>query len=130
MKDIILESLGKEKGINTVVLFGSYAKNMPRKQSDVDIALLYQKELVPNSMILVELRERLSEKLKREVDIICLNTASPIIAMQVVKHGKILLNKNPRLYENYLVNLFTDYADLKLMRKPLEENILKRKYYG
>ncbi len=130
MKDIILESLEKEKGINTVVLFGSYAKSMPREQSDVDIALLYQKELVPDSMILVELRERLSEKLKREVDIICLNTASPIIAMQVVKHGKILLNKNPRLYENYLVNLFTDYADLKLMRKPLEENILKRKYYG
>lgn len=126
----IEQVLAKEKDIVSVHLFGSQAKGSARDDSDVDCAILFQKSNVPDGVHLLEMRELLHEELKRDVDLVCLNNASPVISMQIYKYGKLIVNNDQKQYSNYVMNLFTDYFDLKLMRKTMEEDILKRKYYG
>ncbi len=133
MEDIekkIKQFFASKEGIVSVHLFGSQAKGLAREKSDVDCAILFQKNNVPNTLDLMQIRESLTDVLNKEVDLVCLNTASPIIAMQIYRYGKVLFKNDFKQYAQYIIDLFTDYFDLKLMRKPLEEGILKRKYYG
>jgi len=113
----------------SVVLFGSYAQDRANPQSDVDIAILCERAHLPDPLTLIAWREDLSSLLHKEVDLVCLNTASPIIGMQVHKNGKELLVKNRQEQAKYQMMLFTDYAELKELRAPMEKEILKRKYY-
>jgi predicted nucleotidyltransferase len=120
---------GENKEITSLHLFGSHAKSTATEKSDIDCAILFKRDSVPDAIKLIEMREHLSDTFNRDVDLICLNTASPIISMQIYKYGKTILKNDPAEYAHYIMDFFTDYFDLKMMRKPLENNILKRKYY-
>jgi predicted nucleotidyltransferase len=125
----LIALFGNKQEIISVHLFGSHSKGTATEKSDVDCAILFNKDSLPDMMKLIEIRELLSDTLNQDVDLVCLNTASPIICMQVYKYGRIVIRNNPAQYSQYIMDLFTDYFDLKMMRKPLEDNILKRKYY-
>lgn len=65
--------------------------------------------------------------LHRPVDLVCLNTADTIIASQVLKNYKILMVKDQKALSKYFMRVVVDYAELKELRKPMEDNILKRR---
>ena len=125
----ILDYFKNIPNITAVILFGSYARGTANDDSDVDIAILFPKSCVPDPLTLIAWREDLSSLVKKEVDLVCLNTASPIIGMQVANDGKDILVKDSLEYAKYRMVLFLDYAELKELRAPMEENILKRKLY-
>jgi predicted nucleotidyltransferase len=129
LETIIRKFFDSLEGIVSVDLFGSYAQNRQTEMSDVDIAVLWERNSVPEPLKQISWREELSTRLNKSVDLVCLNTASPIIGMQVLQHRKNILMKNQYQYENYQMVLFTSYADLKILRAPMEKNILNRKYY-
>jgi hypothetical protein len=82
------------------------------------------------SAVNLGLRENLVDLFHKEVDLVCLNSASPIIGMQVLKYGKCVLGMDQKLLHIYQMTLFTDYCDLKKLRQPMEEDISNRKFYG
>jgi len=110
-------------------LFGSFAENRATEESDVDVAFLCDAKKIPTGLILMAWKEALSDKLKRAVDIVCLNTASPILGVQVMQNGKDIFVKDALAYDLYRARLLLEYAELKKVRKPMEDAILKRKYY-
>ena len=125
----ILNFFDKIPHIVSITLFGSYAQETANKESDVDVAVLFEARHLPNLAALITWREDLGAVLQKDVDLICLNTASPIIGMQVYNNGKNLLVKQPRAYANYQMLLFSNYAELKELRAPMEKDILKRKLH-
>lgn len=125
----IIDYFGGIPHIVSVVLFGSYAQNTENESSDVDVAIFCDPAHVPDPFLLISWREGLSGLLCKDVDLVCLNTASPIIGMQVYKHGKVLIINDHKKYVDNQIRLFVDYAELKELRDPMERNILKRKYY-
>ncbi|MBI3508189.1 MAG: nucleotidyltransferase domain-containing protein [Chlamydiia bacterium] len=125
----ILHALAPTPHIVAIALFGSHAKNMATSQSDVDIAVLFEQPHIPDTNKIIQLREEISAVLGHPVDLICLNTASPILGMQVYLNGKWLKINNSKTFSQYQMLLFSDYAELKELRLPMEQNILKRKYY-
>ncbi len=132
MEDIektILDYFKRDSQIISVTLFGSFARKAETPQSDVDVGILWKRDHVPDVDQLIARREDLSALLNKDVDLVCLNTASPIIGMQVYKNGKVLTVNDPREYAHYQMRLFVDYVELKELRAPMEKNILKRKYY-
>lgn len=114
--------------IVSVDLFGSYAQQRENEASDVDIAILCDNEKIFSALELIEWREELENFIHKKVDIVCLNHASPILGMQVAKHRKNLLMNKPHKYAKYQMVLFSQYAELKELRIPMEMNILKRKF--
>jgi len=89
---------------------------------------VYYKQ-IPNTIEYFEMKEDYSEKLKREVDIVVLNIADPIIRMQVLKNG-LIVKKDTYTYNDFFVRTLNEYDDLKYYRQEIEKNILKGKIYA
>jgi uncharacterized protein len=108
--------------IDLAFLFGSFAAGTVTAESDIDIAILCRRD--PSLDRREEIRSALSAGLKREVDLVVLNGASPIVRMQVLKKGLPLI-KNGRIYEEFFVRTTAEYDDLKQVRKGIEDRILR-----
>ena len=109
-------------------LFGSFARGNATTFSDLDIAIFFSD--TTDFYRINDLRGKLSEMFNIEVDIVVLNTASPVIKMQVLKKGTLLVNKDPKAYNEFFVNTVKEYDDLKRTRKEIEENILRGRIYA
>jgi predicted nucleotidyltransferase len=110
-----------------VFLFGSFARGFSTNESDVDVAILFRK--VPDFFGLNDLKDQLSRCAGKEVDILTLNTASPIIKMQVLRYG-LLVKRDTRAYNDFFVSTLREYHDLKYLRREIEENLLKGRIYA
>lgn len=131
MNDIIemLKEYFKDKEeILLVFIFGSLVGGHMTGESDVDIAILFKR--MPDFKEILHLKDDLSELIKRETDIVVLNNSSPIIRMQVLKNGVMVVNKNSAIYNDFFVRTIKEYDDLKRLRKEIEENILKGRIYA
>jgi len=55
----------------------------------------------------------LSEELGREVDLVFLNDCDPIIGMQVLANGALILNIDPACHLRFFMRTVSEYLDLK-----------------
>lgn len=117
-------------GIVAAYLFGSSAKATKPQAKDVDIAVLFQRGQVPNFDEQMEMRGSLASLLKKEVDVVILNRANPILKYQVLQHGLLISNPNPSQLNCFVVQAIMEYDDIKRVRAPIERNILKGRIYG
>jgi len=111
-------------GLDTLWLFGSAASGAARPDSDLDIAVLLRSR--PSVQDLLAARESLGSALGRDVDLVDLEQASPILAMQVIRHGSILHESAPGHRVLFAAGLVARYEDLRLLRAPIEEAALRR----
>lgn len=129
LQNLIKDFFKKKDQVISVQLFGSYAKGTNTTNSDIDLAILCDVKNRSSKMNILSWRQELSELLHKEVDLICLNDASPILGMQVAQDKITILMKDEAAYGAYVMNLYSAYAELKMLRAPMEQGILKRKYY-
>jgi len=122
------ETLTKHSDIVLVFLFGSFVRGDITSFSDLDIAIYFTGPV--DFYRINDLREDISEMLGIEVDIVVLNTASPVIRMQVLKKGTLLINKDQRAYNENFVTTVKEYDDLKRTRKEIEGKILRGRIYA
>ena len=131
MQDAVKEAIKAffkgDDNIRLVFLFGSIARGTARPASDADVAVLFAAP--PFSLELLELRASLEEHLRRDADLISLNSAGPIIKMQVLKTGIQILGTK-RDYEEFFVRTVNEYQDFKRIITPIEEAVLRRRIYG
>jgi len=127
IQTLITECLNKYDDIRLVFLFGSIATGHHTKTSDIDLAISFKTE--PDCYYLDNIKNALSAFIKREIDIVVLNNASPIIKMQALRKGIPLIRKGGA-YEEFFTRTVEEYADLKIVRKEIEDNILKGRLYA
>jgi predicted nucleotidyltransferase len=121
--------LEAQPAVLAAVVFGSAAAGRLRPESDLDLALLFADDDVPDAFATLDLRAALEQRVGRDVDLIVLNHAPPILAFQVAKKGQLIVCRNPRAYQRYIVRLISECADFKRIRRPIEEAVLKRRIY-
>lgn len=124
---VIIDFFGEKSGVAAVYVFGSLLKKRPDQSHDVDIAVLYQHEMVPDFFQIVNERETLSEKLHKEVDLVLLNGASPILKRQVLEKGKLILDQQPKIRHYFHMHAVSEYHDFRRIRRPLEEKMTKER---
>lgn len=125
---VLKEFFEKNDDILLAFVFGSVAKGRERGESDVDIAVLFSNK--PPFKRSFEIKDEISDILKKEIDIAVLNDASPILCMQVLKNGKIIFERKKGEYSKFFVNTSKLYYDLKICRAEVERKILKGRIYG
>ena len=123
----LVDYLEARPEVLAAVVFGSAAAGRLRPDSDIDLALLFTEGSVPDAFAVLELRGALEHRAGRDVDLIVLNGASPILAFQAVKKGQLLACKDASMYQHYVVRLISEYADFKRIRRPIEEAVLQRR---
>lgn len=118
----------KKKGISLVFLFGSVVSRQMTNHSDIDVGMLFDR--IPDFHEINNVKEDLSSLLNRDIDIVVLNEASPIIKMQVLKNGLLIFRKDKNSFSNFYGDTVKQYDDLKIVRKKCEDNILKGRIYA
>ena len=116
--------LDRRFGVDALWLFGSEASDSARASSDVDLAGLFRRH--PSALDLLEAREELGFLLARPVDLVDLDRASPSVAMQVFRHGRLLADANPSRRIQAMASAAVRYEDLRIVRRQAERVLLER----
>jgi predicted nucleotidyltransferase len=102
-----------------VLLYGSVAEGRMRADSDVDIAVLVG-AAPPDPFAIARLRTDVEAVLGRNADLVILDTASPILAMEVLRRHRTLACRDEALLRGFVVKTLGAYFDLKMTRRPIE----------
>jgi len=97
-------------------LFGSHATGKVYKESDVDVAVYLQEGYSLSTV--KKIWSDIEDIVKKDVDLIVLNTASPLIA-QAALRGKPIVIKEQALYLNYLLQTTGEAEDFALFLQDL-----------
>lgn len=111
-------------GLDALWLFGSEAKGTSRPGSDLDLAALFRRP--PSALELLDTRAEFAGRLGRDVDLVDLDRASPILAMQVVRHGRLVAEANPARRQRFAAGLPGRYEDLRIVRRQAEQALFER----
>lgn len=120
----LVATLRRHPEIELAYLFGSAAKGK-KAPRDVDIAVLLTKPLktIQKLSYIVKLCTELEKASPAHTfDITILNSADPLLAFQVIQHGKLLLERHKKADSNFKVRTMTRYHDAK----PLHDFFYKR----
>lgn len=118
-----------QSGIVAVVLFGSHAKGRANSKSDVDLAVLFSPKIVPKHYFDKSLK--ISCDLMKllncdRVDVVSLNTATPVLKNQIYKYGISVFCKNPVESIRFKSRAILEYLDMAPVRNVCEMAIKKR----
>lgn len=128
--EIIKKYLKEIPGIAAVYLYGSFASGRGQIQSDIDIGVLYKQGEEPGLQKRLDIADQLTSLLEREVDLLSLNGASPVIRMQVLKKGTKIFELDRKEANRFFVQTINEYCDLKITRSVIEKNIDRARIYG
>jgi uncharacterized protein len=118
---IIKEIKNEISNLNTIYVFGSILTKYFREDSDIDIAIL--SENINDKIKIFELKQKLEYILKRDIDLIDLNSCikkSLVLAMQILKHGKIIYNQNTEKRLEFEDLIFFEYVRFQDFREQNE----------
>lgn len=118
---IVDELLRALADVVAVYRFGSSADGTTHRASDTDVAVLAQQRLSPT--VRFELQERLASLLGRDVDLVDLAVASPVMAIQVIAPGRLLYDGDASARGLFEDRTFSAYARLNEERRGIIERI-------
>lgn len=104
--------MASKENIQFAYLFGSYAENKERKDSDIDVAV-YLSGIQEGEFFRYkfDLKIELEDKLKTPVDVVVMNNAPPLLNHEVFKNGVIVKNSNPAVLSQFRARNFYFYLD-------------------
>lgn len=107
----LTEFLRSDCNVIFALIFGSYGAGTQKAKSDLDLAIYF--EAPPEGMALFELSNTLSDICGRDVDLVVLNNASPLLQHQVFKNRHILTIKNSLIYRQFRERVIVSYDEYK-----------------
>lgn len=109
---------------SAIVLFGSRARAEEQPASDYDIGSLLATR-TPDPFDVSATEVDLEDVLGAPVDLVVLDHASPILAMEVLRSNRMLREDDPERFETFVVKTLGAYFDLKRVRPPIEAALLR-----
>ena len=109
-----------------IVLFGSRARGTQRRASDFDLAILVGTTSL-DALAVAATKTDLEAMLHRDADLIVLDGASPILAMEILRNHRVLRCGDAEAWERFMVHTLGAYFDLKRVREPIERALLSER---
>jgi predicted nucleotidyltransferase len=116
--------LDRRFGVDALWIFGSEARGEARADSDVDLAALFRTR--PDPLERLDARAEAAAIVGREVDLVDLDVASPILARAVLTGGRPVGPRDERRVARLVAHTIVAYDDLRRVRRPIEEALRRR----
>jgi predicted nucleotidyltransferase len=113
----LTEKIRKEKNVNAIILFGSYAKKRATPISDIDICVVLKK-------IDEKIKSRISALENERIQIVFWDEIHLALKFRVLKEGKVLYVKDI----NFLNSLKAETISRFLDFKPILERYYEKVY--
>jgi predicted nucleotidyltransferase len=110
-------------------LFGSCVSGTARTDSDVDVGIFFKPEF-RDFNDRMRFSTAVADALGREADIVSLSGCDTIIAMQIIANGEPVFDRNEAERLGFVLRTLSQYQDLKLTRKVVEDNLMKGGLYA
>lgn len=104
--------------------FGSAGTPFERNDSDIDLAILSPKPMM--NPVRWELAQALARQLRRDVDLVDLQSASTVLRHQVLHHGQRLYCADRFAAEEFASRVLSDYVRLNEARRRILEDVHQR----
>lgn len=115
----------KEKEVIFCYLFGSLTYQNFISKSDIDLAVYLDKEKCKDFFEKrLELISKISVVLKKEADVVILNTAAPFLKFVILKEGKIIFEKEKGERIDFELKSINEYFDFKPILEKYYDRIL------
>jgi predicted nucleotidyltransferase len=111
---LIRESL---PGVQAIYVFGSRSRGSARSDSDLDLAVLAPDRLSPEARW--ALQELLARRLRVDVHLVDLRSATTVMQKQVVATGRVLLGSNEQQRRAFEGHVLSRYARLNEERREI-----------
>jgi len=109
-------AFGKDHSvISAIYLFGSHASDHERSRSDVDLGVLFHRDV--DGFTRVDLETEISNLLKKEVDLVDMRKSSPFLCHQIYKYGKSIYRDGTDFPFRFRAGSIRDYLDTDYLRK-------------
>jgi len=121
---IILKKIGKKYQLRYLVLFGSRAELMEKKQSDYDIA--YSSAMNIDYGEEIFLTEHLARAIKvnpEKIDLVNTKNAGPLLAKEIAVNGRLLAEFIPDSFDKFQIYALMSYFEAKPLFKMQEEYV-------
>jgi predicted nucleotidyltransferase len=118
------DRLDRRLGLDGLWIFGSEARGNARRGSDVDLAGLFRRRT--STPQLVAAAAELALALGRDVDLVDLERASPVLALQVLRHGRLLVDRSPARRHRCVIRAYGQHHDLMISRGAAERALVER----
>lgn len=128
---LLIERLRIDGDIVNLYLFGSYAEGKQTSVSDIDLAVLLDRDFPQSGYFAkkLELLSLITSLLKTdEVDLVILNQAPPVLSYRILSKGRLLFEKETGKGQrvSFQVRTYDRYFDFKPIEKVLHEGLVKR----
>ena len=107
----------RKKRIAAVYLFGSTATGRARRGSDLDLAIITKKAI--SSRQRLKLEADLSSRLRRDVDLVVFEQASPLLQHQILKYGRLVCENDAGERVRQEVRARAEYLDTRFLFREL-----------
>lgn len=125
----------KSLGVAVVYLYGSEALGVASRLSDLDVGIVFEKpDILRETEERMRLRSELSQSLEpvlaergdREIDLVFLQTASPVLQFEAINAGCALFVADPIFKADYEAEVIRDYLDIRPLVEAHYEAALER----
>ena len=115
----LLDPLCGQYRLRLIIVFGSTVTGSRGPESDVDIALLADAplDLVAVTTDVIRLLHT------DHVDVVDLRRASPLLAMEVARHGRLVYERQPGVHVEFISLAVRRYIDTKKLRDAQKDAI-------
>lgn len=103
----------KDNNVVFALLFGSHAIKKANKKSDVDVGVYFKHPL--GGMEILDYSTELTNLINKDVDLVVLNNASPLLRHQIMKHGIRLVVKDRQQFIKFREDTIRLYQDYKYL---------------
>lgn len=110
--------------LRAVYLFGSAAADVLREDSDIDLAVLAGRPMTLRDRL--ELGARCALRLYREVDLVDLFNATPVLLRQVLESGRLVYARSEPEVAQFETTALSRYCAWNEERRGLIDDILTR----
>jgi uncharacterized protein len=126
ISSVLQEGLSKESGIVCAYIFGSYAKKLDNKESDIDVAVVVEnKKSITEDYVYDLIKDA---PFPKDLDLPVVDkTSSPLFLFQIIKSGKRIYEKDRRTATSFEAFVLKDYYDTQHIRN-IYNSYLKKKF--
>ena len=126
--EALVDCLSAQPDVLAAYLFGSHATGQARPGSDVDVAVLLSGEdeverFERRLRLMGEVEEALG---RRPADVVVLNDAPPLLIHQVLKHGRLIYERDRAARVEFEVRAGKIYSDLRPMREYFKHDLFQK----
>lgn len=113
-------------------LFGSVAEDKQNKLSDLDIAVLVERDKLgkldeqPFGYQVSAMTDLISLLKTNDVDLVILNYATPLLSHEVIKYGEVIFCRDEEMRIQFEVRTLQQYIDTKPLRDIQHEYLVRR----